>query len=99
MLATKEQEINLLHQALMIDLSIADEGENKAIQSLMGKDNYESAKEATASAAASGYITASRRSGTSLGDLSGAGNKSYLEYAASIGQRSNYPRSNSGGSN
>lgn len=77
LLATKEQEINLLHQALMIDLSVADAAETKAIQSSMGKNNYESFIEATTSTGAS------RKAGGTLSDLSGAGKSSYLEYSAS----------------
>ena len=77
LLATKEQEINLLHQALMIDLSEADAAETKAIQSSLGKNNYDSFIESTTSKGAS------RKSGGTLSDLSGAGKSSYLEYSAS----------------
>mmetsp|Transcript_13047 Transcript_13047/g.21339 ORF Transcript_13047/g.21339 Transcript_13047/m.21339 type:complete len:555 (-) Transcript_13047:70-1734(-) len=76
LLATKEQEINLLHQALKIDLTVADASETRAIQSAMGKTNFDSYIEATTSTGAS------RKAGSSLSDLSGAGSTRYLEFAA-----------------
>lgn len=74
-MATKEQEINLLHQALKIDLTLADATETRAIQNSMGKSNYDSFIEATSSTGAS------RKAGSTLSNLSGAGSTRYLEYS------------------
>lgn len=79
LLATKEQEINLLHQALKIDLTLADATETRAMQSSLGKSNYESYLEATSSSSSG----ASRKAGGSLSVLSGAGSTRYLEYSTS----------------
>ena len=75
LLASKEQEINLLHQALLIDLEAADATESKAIERAVGKDNYQSFIQSSASSGAS------KKTGGKLSDLSGAGSTQYLEFS------------------
>ena len=74
-MATKEQEINLLHQALMIDLDLEDAAESRAIQNSLGKNNCEAYADSTTTGAI-------RKKGVSLSELSGAGKTSYLEYSS-----------------
>ncbi len=78
----------------MIDLSVADANEQRALHSAMGSGNYDG--NTVAGTSAGGVVSSStsnsqppgatRRAGV-LSDLSGAGRTSYFEYSTSASNK------------